>query len=69
MITHKEMNEMLDLYVLLNEEQKAKIFTAEQIKVLNTADFYRRLFNNKQFYNAVEKAVGEAVYETLRTEA
>ena len=68
MITHKEMNEMLDLYVLLNEEQKAKIFTAEQIKILNTADFYRRLFNNKQFYNAVEKAVGEAVYEYAKGE-
>ena len=64
----KEMNEMLDLYIQLNDEQKARIFSPEQIKILNTADFYRRLFNDPSFYKAVEQSVGTAVYETLRQE-
>jgi hypothetical protein len=62
----KEMTEMLDMFVLLTDEQQKRIFTEEQIRILKTADFYRRLFNDPSFYKAVEQAVGEAVYNELR---
>jgi hypothetical protein len=64
----KEMNEMLDLYLQLNDEQRERIFSPEQIKILNTAYFYRKLFNDPSFYRAIEQAVGEMVYKTLRQE-
>lgn len=57
---------MLEMYRQLNEEQRNKIFTKEQIECLNKADFFDRLFNDSVFYKAVENAVGEAVYEKLR---
>ena len=60
------MKEMLKLYRQLNEEQRNKIFTKEQIDCLNKADFFDRLFTDKAFYKAVETAIGEAVYEELR---
>lgn len=60
------MKEMLEMYRQLNEEQRNKIFTKEQIECLNKADFFDRLFNDSVFYKAVENAVGEAVYEKLR---
>lgn len=60
------MKEMLKLYRQLTEEQRKKIFTQEQIDCLNKADFFDRLFTDSAFYKAVEKAVGEAVYEELR---
>lgn len=60
------MKEMLKMYRQLNEEQRNKIFTKEQIDCLNKADFFDRLFNDGAFYKAVETAVGEAVYEELR---
>lgn len=60
------MKEILEMYEMLNEEQKNKIFTSEQRKILDGQLFFKKLFNDPSFYNAVETAVGEAVYETLR---
>ena len=60
------MEEMIKMYRKLNEEQRNKIFTKEQIDCLNKADFFDGLFNDSAFYKAVETAVGEAVYEELR---
>lgn len=63
------MKEMLKMYRQLNDEQRSKIFTKEQIDSLNAMDFFDRLFTDSAFYKAVEKAVGEAVYEDLRAQA
>ena len=63
------MKEMLKLYRQLNEEQRNKIFTKEQIDCLNKADFFDRLFTDSEFYKAVEKAVCKAAYEELRAQA
>ncbi len=63
------MKEMLKLYRQLNEEQRNRTFTKEQIDCLNKADFFDRLFTDSTFYKAVEKAVCKAVYEELRAQA
>lgn len=63
------MKEMLKMYRQLNEEQRSKIFTKEQIECLNAADFFDRLFTDSAFYKAVETAVGEVAYEELRAQA
>lgn len=60
------MKEMLKMYRQLNEEQRNKIFTKEQIDCLNKLDFFDRLFTDSEFYKAVETAVGEVAYEELR---
>ena len=60
------MKEMVKMYRLLNEEQRNKIFTKEQIECLYRLDFFDRLFTDKAFYKAVETAVGETIYDELR---
>ena len=62
------MKELMNSYKQLNEEQKASIFTAEQIELLDKMVFFERLFTDTAFYKAVEKAVGETAYEELRQE-
>lgn len=63
------MKEMLEMYKQLNEKQRAKIFTAEQMKCLDGLVFFEKLFNDSSFYKTVEKAVGEEVYEVMRAQA
>jgi hypothetical protein len=60
------MKEMVEMYKQLNEEQRAKIFNAEQMACLDSLIFYKKLFSDKQFYNAVEKAIGEEAYFALK---
>lgn len=60
------MKELINAYKQLNEEQRANIFTAEQIECLNKMVFFEKLFTDTAFYKAVEKAVGETAYEELR---
>lgn len=62
------MKEMLKLYRQLNEEQRNKIFTKEQIECLDRLDFFDRLFTDSAFYKAVETAVSEVAYEELRAQ-
>lgn len=61
------MKKMLKMYRQLNEKQRKKIFTKEQIECLNEADFFDRLFSDRKFYQEVETAFGEEVYEELRS--
>lgn len=60
------MTEMLKMYKQLSEEQRNKIFTKEQKECLDKALFFERLFNDSDFYKAVETSVGEVAYEELR---
>ncbi len=62
------MKELLERYKQLNEEQRAKIFNEEQRKCLDGLIFFEKLFGDKQFYNAVEKAIGEEAYKELRAQ-
>lgn len=60
------MKDLLKMYKQLNETQKAKIFTKEQIDTLEKLVFFEKLFSDSQFYKAVEQAVAETAYEELR---
>ena len=62
------MKEMLEMYKQLNEEQRARIFNEEQRKCLDSLIFFEKLFSDKKFYNAVEKAIGEEAYKELRAQ-
>ena len=62
------MKEMLEMYEQLNEEQRAKIFNEEQRKCLDGLLFFGKLFSDKKFYNAVEKAIGEEAYKELKAQ-
>ena len=57
------MKQMLDMYQMLNEEQKNKIFTAEERRVIETQIFFEKMFNDPAFYKAVQTAVGEELYK------
>ena len=58
--------ELLNMYSMLNEEQKNKIFTKEQKEVLDKFIFFNKMFNDPSFYKAVCESIGEVVYEELR---
>ena len=60
--------EFLDLYVQLNEKQKKSIFTDEQIVIFDSMVTLEKMFNDSAFYNAIETAVAEAVYEDFRNQ-
>lgn len=64
-----EVKEMEKFIINMSEEQFeefAKDFKPEQVKVMRGMRFFNKLFTDKTFYKAVEKAVAEAVYEELR---
>ena len=63
------MKEMLEMYKQLEEEKRAEIFTEEQKKCLDGLLFFEKLFNDSEFYKAVETAIGEEVYKELRAQA
>ena len=60
------MKDLLEMYKQLDETQKAKIFTKEQIDTLERLVFFEKLFTDTPFYKAVEQAVAETAYEELR---
>ena len=59
------MKQMLEMYQMLNDEQKNEIFTAEERKVIEAQIFYERMFSDPSFYKAVEMEVCEMFYENL----
>lgn len=59
------MKKMLDMYQMLNDEQKNKIFTAEERKVIEAQIFYERMFSDPAFYKAVEMEVCKMFYEEV----
>lgn len=64
-----QLKEMEKFIVNMSEEQfeeLAKTCTAEQVKIMATQRFFHKLFNDPQFYKAVEQAIGEEAYWALR---
>jgi hypothetical protein len=66
-----EIREM-EKYIINMSEEKfeefAKGFSPEQVKVMQAMRFFNKLYSDKTFYKAVEKAVGEVAYEELRAQ-
>lgn len=58
--------EFLKNYLLLSEKQKKKIFTKEQIKIIETRLSLIKMLERPDFYNAVRDAIAEEVYNELR---
>lgn len=57
-----EREQFLDVYETMSEESKS-VFTPEQRKVIELQIGLRRLFNDSEYYKAVQQAVAEAFYE------
>lgn len=61
------MKKLLEMYKKLNQQQKEKIFSSEEINTLDGLISFEKLFSDKKFYNAVEKTIGEIILEELRS--
>lgn len=59
-------NEFLNMYVKLSQEQKERIFTKEQIEIIEKEISFIKMFERPDFYNAVRDTIAEEVYNELR---
>lgn len=60
---YDEKRKFMEKYKMLDDDTKNRIFTKEQRQVIDAQLFFEKMFNDPAFYNAVEQAVGEVVYE------
>ena len=59
-------NEIKQNICAMSEEQFesfCKNFSKDEVKVFQGMRFFEKLYNDKDFYNVVCNAVGEAIYE------
>lgn len=60
------MKDFINLYSKLNEEQRKSIFDDELKKRADAIVFFEKLFTNEQFYEKVQQAIAEAVYDEFQ---
>lgn len=65
------MNELIEMFEKLDDESQMELLNSdnpeikEAIRCINFFRFFEKMNNDPSFYEAVKKAVGEALYEEL----